>query len=153
MTIRAKTWTITGTSPAAAGQAALATIATGLDQYELFSITAVLVGATGGTLDVYLQRRVTDTGTVWADFVHFPQLASAASAVKYAAAMMPSPAATATVIGTTADDGTTGAPALAVNTVVGGHPGDAVRAVCVAGASTTVGAAVTIYIKGVRKLA
>ncbi len=151
MTVRAKTWTITGTSPAAAGQAALGS-ANGLDQYDSFFVTAALVGATGGTLDVYLQRRVDDAGTVWADFAHFPQLAAGAAAIKYAAAMMPPPASTATVIGTTADNGTSGAPALAANTVVGGHPGDTVRVVCVAGASTSVGATVTVYIKGRRTI-
>jgi hypothetical protein len=152
MTVRAKTWPITGTSPAAAGQAAVGSAVAGLDQYDSFFITAALVGATGGTLDVYLQRRVKDDGTVWADWIHFPQLASGASAIKYNASSMPPAAATCTVIGTTANDGTTGAPALAANTVVAGHPGDSVRCVCVAGASTTVGAAVTIYIKGVRQL-
>lgn len=150
MTVRTKLWTITGTSPAAAGQAAVGNAATTLDQYDDFSVTASLVGATGGTLDVYLQRRVDNAGTVWADWIHFPQLAAGAAAVVYAAAAMPPPAATATVIGTTAQNGTTGAPALAVNTVVGGHPGDAVRVLCVAGASTTVGAAVAVYIKGVK---
>lgn len=152
MTYHAKTFSITGTSPAAAGQAALAIKATGLDQFDSFFITALLVGATGGTLDVYLQRRVTDDGTVWADWVHFPQLLAGATAIKYSAASLPPAAATATVIGTTADNGTTGAPALAVNTVVAGHPGDQVRVVCVAGASTSAGAAVTVHIKGWRPL-
>lgn len=148
MTVR--TQTITGTSPAAAGQAAVGNTAQKLDDFDSFHVTALLVGATGGVLDVYLQRRVDDAGTVWADWVHFPQLAAGAAAIKYAVASLPPPAATATVIGTTAQDGTTGAPALAANTVVGGHPGDAVRCVCVAGVSTSAGAAVTIYIKGRR---
>lgn len=148
MTVR--TSTITGTSPAAPGQAALAPLAQRLDEFDQIYVTALLVGATGGTLDVYLQRRVDDAGTVWADWIHFPQLAAGAAAVKYAAAALPPPAVTATVIGTTAADGTTGAPALAANTVVGGHPGDCVRCICVAGAATTVGAAVTIHIKGRR---
>lgn len=152
MTVRAKTFTITGTSPATASQAAVGSPVTTLDQFDSFVVTASLIGATGGTLDVYLQRRVVDDGSVWADWIHFPQLASAASAIKYAVAAMPPPPATCTAIGTTADNGTTGAPVLAANTVVGGHPGDAVRCVCVGGASTTVGAVVTIYIKAQRKL-
>ncbi len=150
MTVLSKVLSITGTSPAAAGQAALAAKAVGLDQFDSFFVTALLVGATGGTLDVYLQRRVTDDGSVWADWIHFPQLAAAAGAVKYAAASMPPAAATTTVIGTTADNGTSGAPALAANTVVAGHPGDQVRVVCVAGVSTSAGAAVTVHIRGVR---
>lgn len=150
MSSKTFTTTITGTSPAAAGQAALGAIAARLDDFDYFVVTALLVGATGGTLDVYLQRRILDDGTVWADWAHFPQLAAGAAAVKYSAASMPPAAATTQVIGTTAADGTTGAPALAANTVVAGHPGDAVRVVCVAGASTSAGAAITIYIKGIR---
>lgn len=148
--VSVRTFTITGTSPAAAGQAALSGIAQRLEDYDSFYVTALLVGATGGTLDVYLQRRVTDDGSVWADWIHFPQLAAGAAAIKYNASSMPPAVATATVIGTTADNGTSGAPALAANTVLGGHPGEAVRCVCVAGASTSAGAAVTIHIKGRR---
>lgn len=150
MSTKTFTYVLSGTSPAAAGQAAVGNVAARLDDYDSFVVTAALIGATGGTLDVYLQRRVDDAGTVWADWIHFPQLAAGAAAVKYAAAALPVPATTATAIGTTANDGVTGAPALAANTVVGGHPGDAVRCVCVAGAATTAGAAVTVYIKGIR---
>ena len=151
MTTRTNTWSITGTSPAAANQAAVGRAAVGLDQYDSFFVTAILVGATGGTLDVYLQRRVDDAGTIWVDFAHFPQLAAGAALIRYAATMTIPPAAVAVVVGTTDNAGTTGAPALAVNTIVGGHPGDAVRMVCVAGVSTTAGAVATVLIKGVKR--
>lgn len=148
MSTKTQTFVLTGTTPAAAGQAAVGNSAARLDDYDSFFITAALVGATGGTLDVYLQRKVATD--VWADWVHFPQLADGAAAVKYNIASMPPAAATSTVIGTTADDGTTGAPALAANAVAAGHPGSTVRLVAVAGASTSAGAVVTVYITGRR---
>jgi hypothetical protein len=133
---------ITGTSPASASTAAVGDVLSGLQQFDELFIDAALVGATGGTLDVYIQRKLkTD---VWADWAHFPQLASGAAAVKYS---VPNGRGTTIVVVGGGTDATP-APALAANTFLGGHPGDILRCVCVAGASTSVGAAVAIRITG-----
>ena len=135
-----KYFTISDTSPASA-ITATGDVVPGLQDYDWFTIDAALVGATGGTLDVYLQRLVGDpaTSTTWRDWLHFPQLAAGASAVFYSA-QSGGPGTTITSVG----NGTT--PVIAVNTFLGGHPGAKVRALYVAGVSTSAGAAVTIVI-------
>jgi hypothetical protein len=139
--------TITGTSPAAASTAVVGTDAFGLGGYPFVRIDAHLVGATGGTLDVYLQRKVAPN--VWIDWCHFAQLAAGASAVKYS--ILADSGLSTTI--TTATGGNDAAPgvALAAATFVGGHPGDAIRCVCVAGAGTSAGAVVNIYVNALGK--
>ena len=146
---------MTGTTPAAAGQAAVSgMLLTGLDKYDFFCFDALLVGATGGTLDVYIQRLVDknyNSGAgLWLDWIHFPQLGAGASAVDYSVSTVGS--TTITKVGQTANDGVTGAPALAANTSVGGHPGDQIRVVAVAGTSTSAGAAITLYVSAFNHL-
>lgn len=144
-----KFFKITGTSPAAAGTAIVGNVLTALDRYDWFTIDAALVGATGGTLDVYLQRRVAldsadeVTGAIWADWLHFTQLASGATAVKYSLQTGFDKTISTVAHGTDASAGT---PVLAAASFVGGHPGQAIRCVCVAGASTSAGAALAIYL-------
>ncbi len=138
------------TSPAAAGTAASAVavmgsasyapagVAVPFDDYESLNVVAELVGATGGTLDVYLQVSP-DQGVNWFDFAHFPQLAGSASAIKYTlTASLYSPLTVPIVIGKNL------VPALAVNTFVNGAMGDRMRLLMVAGTSTSVGAAVKV---------
>lgn len=138
-----KTFTISDTTPATASTA-IGGIARGLDAYDAFLIDADLVGATGGTLDVYLQRKVApDT---WRDWLHFTQLTAGNAAVRHSVSTAPGISNTIVVVGIGTDS--TATPALAANTFIGGHPGEAVRAVYVAGASTSAGAAVTIRIRG-----
>lgn len=142
-----KLFTISGTSPAAAGTAIVGSALRGLEKFDWFTIDAALVGATGGTLDIYLQRQIAldseVTGGVWADWLHFTQLAAAASAVKYSVQTGADKTLSTVAHGTDASAGT---PALSAAAFVGGHPGLAVRCVAVAGASTSAGAAVTIYL-------
>lgn len=134
---------VTDTTPAAASTA-VGSVVGGLDEYPIIRVDASLVGATGGVLDVYLQRFVAPN--VWADWVHFTQLAAGASAVKYTVigAHGVSTSIATIGIGTDASPGV----ALANGTFAGGHPGKAIRAVYVAGASTSAGAAVTFYVSG-----
>jgi len=142
-----KLFTITGTSPASASTAIVGSVVLGLERYDWFTIDAALVGATGGTLDVYLQRRIAldseVTGGVWADWLHLTQLASGASAIKYSLQTGSDKTISTVAFGTDASAGT---PVLSAASFVGGHPGQALRCVCVAGASTSAGAAVTIYL-------
>jgi len=141
-------WLFNETSPAAAGTAASSQpvqnaasflpsgVAGPLDDYLEVRAVARLVGATGGTLDVYLQFSP-DAGQSWDDLAHFAQLAAAAPAATYTltTSMRPS---TITTIGTGLS------PALAANTVAGGPWGDRIRLVMVAGAGTSAGANVLV---------
>lgn len=136
-------FTITGTTPASASTA-VGAVVSGLDRFDAFSIDADLIGATGGVLDVYLQRKITDN--VWRDWLHFTQLTAGNAAVRYSVSTSPGIANTIVAVGTGTDSAAT--PALAANTFIGGHPGNFVRAVYVAGASTSAGAAVSILIRG-----
>ena len=136
---------IADTSPSAASTV-VGSVARGLGEYDSLQIVAELTGATGGTLDVYLQFS-TDNGTTWFDYVHFPQKAAASGLTRHLVPVAREwqPSAAITTIGKDAS------PALAVNTSVGGDWGNMIRAVYVAGASTSAGAAQTITIMGTRR--
>lgn len=129
---------LAGTSPASASTAAGTQTVSGLGPANALSIIASLVGATGGTLDIYLQTSY-DGGTTWVDFAHFPQLASGAVAsVRAWHVTRNLSQTTLTTVGT----GTS--PAITANSIVGGCWGDQMRLLFVAGASTSAGAAISI---------
>jgi hypothetical protein len=112
---------------------------TGLGIYRSCQIYAAIQGATGGTLDIYIQTSP-DGGTTWTDYGHFTQLAAAASQIfRMVAFSKAGQQLTALTVGT----GTS--PALAANTFMGGDWGDRMRIVYVAGAGTTLGATQTIH--------
>lgn len=114
--------------------------AASLTRADAVVIDAILIGGTGGTLDVYLQRK---TGSdAWMDWVHFPQIA--AGVTKRYTITMFGEGAGSTIV--EVGGGTTAAPgvALAANTAVNVTPGGDVRAVCVAGAGTSAGASQSI---------
>jgi hypothetical protein len=135
---------ITETTPAAASTVVGGSLS-GLSRYESLRIDAVLVGATGGALDVYLQRKVGPN--LWVDWAHFAQLAAGAAAIIESLVCTPQ---NSTTVATTVTGGTDATPALtiAADSFLGGHPGDVIRAVYVAGASTSAGAAITIHVTG-----
>ena len=129
----------TASSQLVSGSAGPAGIASGqLDDYVAISIEAVLQGATGGTLDVYIQNSP-DMGLSWYDYAHFAQMASAAPVIRYVASIAVG-AQNLTLITV----GTNLSPALAAGTVLGGPWGDRFRLVMVAGAGTSVGAPIGI---------
>lgn len=134
-----RVFTIAETTPAAAGTV-VGGVVSGLGNYQFVRIDAALVGATGGTLDVYLQRLIKPAA--WSDWIHFAQLAAGAAAVNYSAIAWHGLSTTIT----TSNRGTDATPSvsLAAATFLGGHPGDVVRAVYVAGASTSAGAAISL---------
>lgn len=150
---------LAGTSPATASSAVIAT-ATGLEGFPIIQIHALLVGATGGTLDVVLQstcdpRAATqdETGSYpaslygaaasWYDVLAFPQLAAGAGAVRYVSSLSRGYLLSAAITSVnTADD----TPTLAANSVRPNSLGGALRLVATAGAGTTVGAAITVYL-------
>jgi hypothetical protein len=110
----------------------------GLDDYDAIGIDVDLQGATGGTLDVYLQQSP-DQGVNWYDIVHWPQLLAAASPIRYGSPISQSTTTTApTVIGKNLT------PALAAGAVVNGAFSDRMRLVMVAGSGTSAGAPVVV---------
>lgn len=130
---------ISATSPAAASTVASTATATGLDSFSSVEIVATLQGATGGTLDVYVQKLLDG---VWYDYAHFAQRAAGAAAVTYTA----TPALTNSI----ATVGTGTSPALVAGTCAGGRPGTALRLLFVAGAGTSLGAVQTVKVAGYR---
>ena len=136
---------VNGQSPAGAGTTGVAAV-TGLDPYTKVLIFAVLQGATGGTLDVYIQTSVNGgQAGGWVDVAHFPQLAAAAAKVGYFLSLTRgdasgNAAAVAPIVVNVID----GAPVLAVNVFIPSGFGNALRVVFVAGAGMSAGATQTI---------
>src|SRR5580658_9170036 len=145
------------TSPSAAGaalssQPVMGSVSSGMpsgqagrfDDYASCFLAADLVGATGGTLDVYLQTTL-DGGTSWYDLIHFAQLASGAGAISYAAPVSLSTGTTAPqVVG----KGSVGG--LAAGKVICGAFGDRCRLLMVAGTGTSAGAPVVVRLTAQR---
>jgi len=139
------------TSPATAGTAASSNAVTGaaswlpagvagpLDDYEGVDIVAELQGATGGTLDVYVQ--LCPDGQNWYDVIHFAQQAAAGSLNIYQATLSLATTTTAPIA-----VGKNLSPALAASTVVNGAWTDRLRLVMKAGASTSAGAPVVVRV-------
>ena len=143
------------TSPAAAGTAASSSavmsaasylppgVAGPLDDGEALDIVAELVGATNGTLDIYLQTSL-DDGLTWYDSVHFVQLAGSAAAIIYRTTIshivQPTTALPVPV-------GKNLNPVLtSANGTVQGSWGTRCRLVFVAGSGTSAGAAVKVTV-------
>jgi hypothetical protein len=152
-------WIFNETSPSAQGgapsvnrvqNAALylpAGVAGPLDDYGSLKLTAELVGATGGTLDVYVQQNPGDDNVSWFDIAHFPQLTAAHAPIIYEAGISLYSQATAPVV-----IGKNASPALAANANVSGPFSSRLRLWMVAGSGTTVGAAVKVTLHAQRKL-
>lgn len=115
------------------------------DDTDGTDIYAELVGATGGTLDVYVQVSP-DEGANFYDAVHFPQLAAGGAAIKYRATLAYAQQNTAATQGQPIVIGKNLTPALVVNTVVPGEGFNRARLLFVAGAGTTAGAAIRVVL-------
>lgn len=137
---RLVTVTATNTSPSSAITAAGTVLIQNLSILRNIQVDAVLTGGTGGVLDVYLQRLVNST---WVDWYHFAQLTAGAAASRRT---LDPEKATATTV-TTVGSGTS--PVIAAGTLTASHPGDQVRVLFVAGASTSAGASQVITISGI----
>ncbi|HEU4544368.1 MAG TPA: hypothetical protein VFR23_24770 [Jiangellaceae bacterium] len=142
-----ETFELSATSPAEAGTVP-SVYASGLARYSGLRVEARLLGATGDTLDVYLQRKVGPD--LWVDWAHFPQLLAGASAVAYSFAVQNGTPSSGTIAAiTTRGSDAVPSPGLADATLDLVHPGDHVRLVFVAGASTSAGAAQRVLITGI----
>jgi hypothetical protein len=115
----------------------------GLDDYDIWILTATLRGVTGGTLDLWLQSADIPRNTVpanfagpWWDVAHFPQLAAAAPVARYRAMFnrgYGTPASPQLINATDLP------PTLAVNTINPWNIGNALRVVALTGAGVTAG--------------
>jgi hypothetical protein len=117
-------------------------VAAPLHEYDALTMSAELVGATGGTLDVYVQ--ISTDLVNWFDIVHFTQLTNGGSAVKW---LVPMSNSTTTTVPTAV--GMNLSPALSAGSggaVVNGAFTDRMRLVFVAGSGTSAGAKVTIRV-------
>lgn len=105
-----------------------------LTRAEGVTVDAALAGGTGGTLDIYLQRKLADDE--WVDWIHFAQLAAGATK-KYTVSITGNGSSLVEVGG-----GSNASPgvALAANTAVDVTPAGEVRIVLVAGVGTSAGA-------------
>lgn len=151
------TWTFSETTPSAAGTAVSVNAITGEDgmgtagilsspaltNADVIRVKANLIGATGGTLDVYVQTSCNE-GATWDDQVHFAQLGAGAGAVIQVCSIAKG-ALTPTTIGS----GTS--PALAAGTAVQGTWGSQWRLLFVAGTSTSAGAAIKVTVSALRE--
>jgi len=116
-------------------------IAGPMQDYDAVDVIAELKGATGGTLDVYVQISPDDGGS-WYDIVHFPQLANGAAQVYYQA-----PISNATTTTTAIVVGKNLVPALTGTvSVVNGAFSDRMRLVMVAGSGTSAGAQLVVKV-------
>lgn len=120
-------------------------VAMPLNDGNSLDIAADLRGATGGSLDVYVQYSV-NSGRSWYDLAHFPQIASGAPLIYFRA-----PVSLYTNSVNTSQVGKNLAPALAPSAMVNGAFGDRVRLVMVAGAGTSVGAPVVVGVTAQRE--
>lgn len=127
------------TSPASASTV-VGLAAGGFSKWDQIAFVATITGATGGTLDVYVQH--SPDGVTWYDYVHFTQAAGGAAAVTY----FYSPAVSSGTTTAPVVIGKNTTPALANSTATGGPWYDQLRVLYVAGASTTAGAAQTINV-------
>lgn len=134
--------TVTSATAATATTAAIATQFAGgrLKGAEKLIIDAKLVGPTGGTLDVCLQRKIaTDK---WRDWIRFPQVTAATT--KYYVATVSGEGAAITECGNSTD--ASPAMTIAANTIINMIPGDIVRIVCTTGVGTSAAGSVDITI-------
>ena len=114
--------------------------------YDAVDVIADLKGATNGTLDVYVQISP-DDGITWYDIIKFPQMGAGQAASFYQA-----PISNATTTNLPISVGKNVTPALgagggvSAGVVVNGAFSDRMRLMMVAGAGTSLGAAVVVRI-------
>lgn len=136
------TLNISGTTPASASTAALGK-AVDVQRYSSLRFHFTTVGATGGTLDIYVQCRGKD-GTTWYDYAALAQIAGGAAAGKsvFSVSRMQQQTTINTTIGVDLT------PTLTANSVLGGDFGQEIRLVAKAGGGTSAGAAISCEIFG-----
>jgi ABC-type amino acid transport substrate-binding protein len=135
------------TSPSSATTTVMYTTASNTSLFTTCSAYVAQTGATGGTLDIYIQtmlKQVNNPTGYWVDVAHTAQMAAAAAKTAYT---FPITRWSSTAPGITAGINTTsGTPTLTAATVTQGILGYKLRVVVVAGAGTSAGAVQTILL-------
>lgn len=136
---------LSGTSPSTVTTAVGVSPAVDIGLYSTCSVVFTVQGATGGTLDVYLQTRFKQLGTAgfWVDVAHLPQVAAGAGVATFATSLTRWSSSTPAFVSGLNTASLT--PALPVNTVLSGVLGIQIRTVYKTGAGTTAGAAQAIF--------
>lgn len=122
-------------TPNAPGTAVSTEVIVGLEGYASYQMIALMSGATGGSLDIYVQTLIDGT---WYDIIHYPQLAAGAAAIFYNTCHSRYSANGPTAVGTNLG------PQLAVGSDLLGVTGGAFRLAAVAGAGTTLGTSIQL---------
>lgn len=151
MKIRHPQLVLTGASPSGAGTAIVAATVKSefLYRADYLTIDAALVGGTGGTLDVYVQRRV--GVNQWVDWLHFPQVAAGAS-VNHTLIIDGTGSYNNPIVRVGSGTDASATPALAAGSITNCMPGmfqgrpPEIRLVYVAGGGTSAGATSTVTI-------
>lgn len=139
---RFRTFTLTGTSPTGASTSCVVGPELGgLSAYDWFTLHFTTEAGSGGTLDLVVERKIPDVDE-WREWIRLPQLSSKATAKRTVEC---SPLNTITTVGSTTTAAPTG-PTLALNTNIGGHPGDRIRLVGTSGASNATNAVQTLRV-------
>lgn len=141
--------TLTGTSPASASTAIIATSDSGTDLsiFDGIRLWCDFLGGTGGTLDLALEAKV--KSNMWWQFFKFTQI-TAGTTIRYAMGLapgVPGPATGALASGTAIGTDTTPGTPSGVQIISNGFLGTQIRLVGAAGSGTSVGATQTIYIQ------
>lgn len=132
--------TVTVLSPSVSGSSDTL-LAAGLLDYDRLAIISTLTGASGDTLDAYIQRSW--DGTTFYDYAHLPQMAANDPAETHAYC----PSDTSDIIKVGSGD----SPVLAAGEAADGHWGERLRVHLVAGTNTLAGASATFNVFAWRK--
>lgn len=113
-----------------------------LSSADVFTVDGIFLGATGGTLDIILQRKI--AVNTWSDWAAFGQLT--AGQTQFYSVFSMDGAGTWSVAGLGGGTDVTSTSSLAAGAFVNCLPGAEVRIVFKAGAGTIAGASQTIII-------
>lgn len=135
---------MSATSPSTVTTSVGYTLTGDIGMFNSCAFYVVVQGATGGTLDIYIQTAVKklNASPTWVDVAHLAQLAAAAPAAAFAFTLTRWTPTSPVITGTL--NTVSGTPLLPVNTIVPGLLGYQLRVVFKTGAGTTLGAAQVI---------
>lgn len=132
-------FTLSEACSASASTTLAGTALLGTQEFDWFQIAATLIGPTGGTVDVYLQRKI--AADIWQDWVHFPQMAAGVTTRFSLSAQ-----STDDIVTVGGGNDATPGVALGAGTNLGGHPCLGIRIVTVTGTGVSAAATQTVYV-------
>jgi hypothetical protein len=144
------TLVLSGNSSAAASTTTQGSTVGGFELADEWTFDVKVTGATGGTLDVYLQKLIVDPtsgANVWVDYIHCTQTAGGTTTKENYGSGETDNGPIAVGQGTDAAP----AVALAAGKIAHGHPGKALRLVFVTGTGVSVAGSALVYCTGRNK--